>query len=94
MGWSGAGRHSKRKDAITSILLCFGGGVLLSTSMIHMLPEVRKGMANTGHENVHGDQKYHKTEVPYAEITLCCGFLLVYFIEELVLAVAKEEEEM
>ena len=49
-------------------------------------------MANTGHENVHGDQKYHKTEVPYAEITLCCGFLLVYFIEELVLALAKEEE--
>ena len=40
MGWSGTGRHSKRKDAITSILLCFGGGVLLSTSMIHMLPEV------------------------------------------------------
>ena len=51
-------------------------------------------MANTGPENVHGDQKYHKTEVPYAEITLCCGFLLVYFIEELVLAVAKEEEEV
>ena len=49
-------------------------------------------MVNTGHENVHGDQKYHKPEVPYAEITLCCGFLLVYFIEELVLAVAKEEE--
>ena len=40
MGWSGTGRHSKRKDAITSVLLCFGGGVLLSTSMIHMLPEV------------------------------------------------------
>ena len=49
-------------------------------------------MANTGQENSHSDQKYHKTEVPYAEIALCCGFLLVYFIEELVLAVAKEEE--
>ena len=49
-------------------------------------------MANTGHENLHGDEKYHKTEIPYAEITLCCGFLLVYFIEELVLALAKEEE--
>ena len=49
-------------------------------------------MANTGQENAHSDQNYPKTEVPYAEITLCCGFLLVYFIEELVLAVAKEEE--
>ena len=39
--------------------------------------------------------KDHEREVPYAEITLCCGFLLVYFIEELVLAIAKEggEEE-
>ena len=28
------------KRTLTSILLCFGGGVLLATSMIHMLPEV------------------------------------------------------
>merc|ERR1719266_1772393 len=39
-----------------------------------------------------GNYQDHEKEVPYAEITLCCGFLLVYFIEELVLAVAKEEE--
>ena len=25
---------------LTSILLCFGGGVLLCTSMVHILPEV------------------------------------------------------
>ena len=28
------------KRTLTSVLLCFGGGVLLATSMIHMLPEV------------------------------------------------------
>ena len=28
------------KRTVTSVLLCFGGGVLFATSMIHMLPEV------------------------------------------------------
>ena len=28
------------KRVVTSVLLCFGGGVLLATSLIHMLPEV------------------------------------------------------
>ena len=60
MGWSGAGRHSKRKDAITSILLCFGGGVLLSTSMIHMLPEV---YCDWIHYNFH----YHYTWIQWIQ---------------------------
>ena len=28
------------KRVVTSVLLCFGGGVLFATSLIHMLPEV------------------------------------------------------
>lgn len=32
------------KRTLTSVLLCFGGGVLFATSMIHMLPEVRLKM--------------------------------------------------
>ena len=28
------------KQVVISILLCFGGGVLFATSLIHMLPEV------------------------------------------------------
>jgi zinc transporter 1/2/3 len=28
------------KRTITSVLLCFGGGVLFATSFVHMLPEV------------------------------------------------------
>ena len=28
------------RAALTSILLCYGAGVLLATSMVHMLPEV------------------------------------------------------
>ena len=30
-----------RHETVLSTLLCFGGGVLLATSFLHMLPEVR-----------------------------------------------------
>ena len=29
------------RAVLTSVLLCFGAGVLLATSMVHMLPEVQ-----------------------------------------------------
>ena len=31
------------RAVITSMLLCFGGGVLLATSLVHLLPEVGDG---------------------------------------------------
>ena len=34
------GERNFLKRTITSVLLCFGGGVLLATSFVHMLPEV------------------------------------------------------
>ena len=40
MGWSDRGKHSRRKNVISSVLLCFGAGVLIATSFIHILPEV------------------------------------------------------
>lgn len=52
-----------------SSLLCFGGGVLLSTSLLHMLPEAREIAP-----------KYEQ----YAEIVLCAGFFLLYVLDELV----------
>ena len=32
---------TQRQETILSFLLCFGGGVLLNTSLVHILPEVR-----------------------------------------------------
>ena len=34
------GEEKRWKRVVTSVLLCFGGGVLFATSLIHMLPEV------------------------------------------------------
>eukprot|EP00095_Tigriopus_kingsejongensis_P000396 maker-scaffold19_size710362-snap-gene-0.21 protein:Tk00396 transcript:maker-scaffold19_size710362-snap-gene-0.21-mRNA-1 annotation:"zinc transporter zip1" len=67
---------SRVQRSIISCLLCFGGGVLIATSVIHMLPEVRETFALSG---IDLDEK------PVAEILTCVGFFLVYFIEELTL---------
>lgn len=58
------GRIVSRKLLI-SALLCFGGGVLLATSVLHMLPETRDLLPE------------------YAELTFCCGFLLLYLVDEI-----------
>ena len=35
------------KKTLTSVLLCFGGGVLFATAFIHMLPEVSTSFMRT-----------------------------------------------
>ncbi|CAH1967532.1 unnamed protein product [Acanthoscelides obtectus] len=53
-----------------SSLLCFGGGVLLSTSLVHILPEMKEAMP----------QEYRG----YSELLFCAGFFLLYVIDEIV----------
>ncbi|KAL1491810.1 hypothetical protein ABEB36_012350 [Hypothenemus hampei] len=53
-----------------SCLLCFGGGVLLSTSLVHILPEVR--------EDALSEFK------PYTEALFCVGFFILYLMDEVV----------
>jgi len=60
---------------MTSILLCFGAGVLLATSMLHILPETREGM----------EKAQESLNIScLAELVFCVGFFLVYLVEELV----------
>jgi len=60
---------------ITSVLLCFGAGVLMATCLLHILPEAREGMLE--HQEQLG--------VEYlAELVICVGFFMVYMVEELV----------
>merc|ERR1719369_2091454 len=65
---------------ITSALLCFGAGVLLATSLLHILPEVREGLL----------EAQEKLGIEYlAELVTCSGFFLVYVVEEVVHATLK-----
>jgi len=61
-----------RQPFFLSALLCFGAGILLATSLIHMLAEVREKLPK------------------YSELIFCCGFLLLYAIDEMVHVFVKD----
>ena len=41
--------QSSGRAFVTSVLLCFGAGVLLATALVHMLPEVRDKKEDNDH---------------------------------------------
>jgi len=67
-----------RGATVVSCLSCFGGGVILTTALTHMLPEVNLFLQyNIDHGQI------SDTGMPLAEIWVLCGFFMIYFIEEL-----------
>jgi len=77
-------RRRARGAANTALrlILNFGGGVLLCTTFLHLLPEVREGV-----ERLTGDGTLDpNTPVVglLAELVMCAGFFFMYSIEELV----------
>lgn len=74
-----SGGAHKRASLIVSLMLAFGGGVLLCTTFMHLLPEVKENIAELQEEG-------HLPELPFhfAEFLMCIGFFTMYFVEELV----------
>ena len=73
-------RKAKLFDKFVGVALCLGGGVLLATVFIHMLPETRESLDNAaGSGYLPADSHY-----AFAELFVCLGFLLIYFIEAFV----------
>jgi len=70
---------NERKDSILTVIQCFGGGILLGTSLIILLPEIRKGLS-----------VFNDDSIPLAELLLSAGFFIIYLIREL-LAFAMPE---
>uniref|UniRef100_A0A0A9W1D2 Zinc transporter ZIP3 n=1 Tax=Lygus hesperus TaxID=30085 RepID=A0A0A9W1D2_LYGHE len=60
-------------------LLRAGGGVLVATTFIHLLPEVREGVEKLQRANAMPDWP---VQIP--ELIMCAGFFLMYGTEELV----------
>ena len=55
------------------MLSCFGGGVLLATTMLHMLPEITEGLA----------AKAESLEMEFLPmLVVCSGFFIIYLVEE------------
>ncbi|KAK5639831.1 hypothetical protein RI129_010642 [Pyrocoelia pectoralis] len=81
--------ESKAKSKeLAAVLLCFGGGVLLCTVFFHLLPEVT--------ENLHmliEKGNFPSTKFNFAEVLMCIGFFVLYFVEECVhLYIHKREK--
>jgi len=98
MGWDSAEdfNHSKRAQVALTCLNCFGAGVILTTCITHMLPEVNMFLQLNIEAGL-----VRNTGLPLAEIIVLCGFFMIYIVEEVVhmmLSCArkdrgKEEEE-
>lgn len=59
--------------------LCFGGGVLLATVFLHLLPETRASFEHAGNLGYLPRMPY-----PFTELSVCLGFFFVYVVEEAV----------
>jgi len=71
--------NSKIREMVLSGLLCFGAGVLLASVFLHLLPETRANISDA-------TKRGFITEIdfPLAEVLVCCGFFLIYLIEDIV----------
>eukprot|EP00095_Tigriopus_kingsejongensis_P011255 maker-scaffold708_size108518-snap-gene-0.13 protein:Tk11255 transcript:maker-scaffold708_size108518-snap-gene-0.13-mRNA-1 annotation:"zinc transporter zip3 isoform x1" len=68
-----------RSQFLISALSCFGAGVILTTCLTHMLPEVNEFLEFNIQQGTITD-----TGLPLAEIFVLCGFFMIYLVEELV----------
>lgn len=71
--------NGSRSKPVLSLLLCFGGGALLCTTFLHMLPELSEVLTELQEEGQIAVTSFH-----LAELIMCCGFFTMYLVEELV----------
>lgn len=91
--------RARRGKLITSFLIYFGGGVLLGTCLLHLLPEAREKFEDhddhddtaTLHNStdIFNQLYFHDSdgggeEFSMTEFIVCCGFFAVYLFEEIV----------
>jgi len=77
-GWLQNIEQTPARSLIYSMLLCFGGGVILTSCLTHMLPDVTEIYQKALKEGSFPD-----SGLAVPEILVLAGFLLIYIIEEL-----------
>uniref|UniRef100_A0A915BS89 Uncharacterized protein n=1 Tax=Parascaris univalens TaxID=6257 RepID=A0A915BS89_PARUN len=72
---------SKQRNVslVLCLLTCFSGGVFLATCFLHLFPELKE------HLNMMEEEYEFYVSYPVAELLSCCGFFLLFFLEELFL---------
>jgi len=80
-GWlsSSESRQTPFVQTLLSVKICFGGGVILTSCLTHMLPDVNE-ITTAAIE----DGSFPNSGLPVAEILVLTGFFMIYLLEELV----------
>lgn len=79
-------KSDAKQNEYVKLLLGLGGGVLMCTTFYHLLPEVAETFENL-------DDLPNK-DIHYAELLMCIGFFVMYFVEECVhLHLQRKEKE-
>lgn len=84
--WTDTSRNhgaSMGSNGIVTMLLAFGGGVLLCTTFLHMLPEVEENIEALRHSK-QLPVFLNGSSIHLAPLLMCVGFFAMYFVEELV----------
>ncbi|KAK3875113.1 hypothetical protein Pcinc_019992 [Petrolisthes cinctipes] len=85
--------HNRQGKLVLTGCLCFGAGVLLSIVFLHLIPETEANLSYAMEEGYMPETHY-----PVAMVGICCGFFLVYLVEELahscVESMQQKEEEV
>ncbi|KRT83912.1 hypothetical protein AMK59_3797 [Oryctes borbonicus] len=68
-----------KNNIYVNLLLCFGGGILLCTTFLHLLPEVTESVAELQENGSLPEVRFH-----FSELLMCIGFFTMYFVEECV----------
>ncbi|XP_014250279.1 zinc transporter ZIP3-like [Cimex lectularius] len=74
---SSTGKISTTAQKTMDMLLRFGGGILIATTFLHLLPEVREGT-----EELVETHAFPTWPVAIPELVMCIGFFIMYFVEE------------
>ncbi|PZC75012.1 zinc transporter ZIP1 [Helicoverpa armigera] len=69
----------KSTNRVVMTLLSFGGGVLLSTTFMHLVPEVQENV-----EYLQSTGALNEFDFSLTPLLTCCGFFIMYLVEELV----------
>lgn len=74
-------KEHDENNLFISLMLCFGGGVLLFTTFLHLQPEVRQSFEALKNKNK--IPEFGKG-ISISDLVFCSGFFFVYLIEEIV----------
>ncbi|KAG6449928.1 hypothetical protein O3G_MSEX006308 [Manduca sexta] len=80
----------RNTNVVVMTLLSFGGGVLLSTTFMHVMPEVQENV-----DYLQSIGVLREFDFMLTPLLTCCGFFIMYLVEELVhLYIDHREKKM